>query len=228
MSTAVACFPPAGAGPSFYAGLRGSSALTVAAVDLPGKEKRCTEPPPDTVEAVVDACLPQLESLADGHEQLILFGHCFGALLAHRAAVLLDGAAKLSLAVSGSPPPGRRDWEDYSGLDAPAFVDAMARIAGRRNTALDDPELREFLLPTARADVAAHERYRPAAQALAIPVLALRGQSDALVADADNRDWKRETTGPFTTRDIPGDHLYLVDRWAELEAALKEELCPPP
>jgi surfactin synthase thioesterase subunit len=158
MSTAVACFPPAAAGPSFYAGLRDSSALTVAAVDLPGKEKRCTEPPPDTVEAIVDECLPQLKALAAEHDQLILFGHCFGALLAHRAATVLDGPAALGLVASGSPPPGERDWDDYSGLDAADFVEAMARIAGRRNPALDDPELREFLLPAARADVAAHER----------------------------------------------------------------------
>ncbi|GAB3227139.1 alpha/beta fold hydrolase [Glycomyces halotolerans] len=226
MSTAVACFPPAAAGPSFFAGLRGSAAMSVVAVDLPGKEKRCTEPAPDTVEAIVDGCLPQLESLAAEHDDLILFGHCFGALLAHRAATLLDGAtaARLSLAVSGSPPPGTRDWDDYSGLDGAAFVDAMARVAGRRNPALDDPELREFLLPTARADVAAHERYRPEAATLSIPVLALRGDRDALVTDDRNRAWAKETTGPFSSRDMPGDHLYLLERWPELEAALKEAL----
>lgn len=225
MTAAVACFPPAGAGPSFFAGLRGSRALTVIPVDLPGKEKRCTEPPPDTVEAIVDGCLPQLRTLAAAHERLLLFGHCFGAFLAHRAAALLEdaaGPARLTLAVSGSPPPGVRDWDDYSALAPADFVAAMGRIAGRRNPSLEDPELREFLLPTARADVAAHERYKPAERTLSIPVLALRGRTDALVGPDRLRAWEHETTGPFTARELPGDHLYLVERWPELEAALKE------
>lgn len=226
MSTAAACFPPAAAGPSFFTGLRVSAAMSIVAVDLPGKEKRCTETAPDTVEAIVDRCLPQLEALAAEHDDLILFGHCFGALLAHRAATLLDGAvpARLSLVVSGSPPPGIRDWDDYSELDDAAFVAAMARVSGRRNPALEDPALREFLLPTARADVAAHERYRPESGTLSIPVLALRGDRDALVTDDRARAWAEETTGPFTARDLPGDHLYLLENWNELEAVLKEAL----
>jgi surfactin synthase thioesterase subunit len=226
----VVCFPPAGAGPSFFQAWPGSSpAVRFVPVDLPGKERRFTEEPPDRIPDLARAVLPDVRAEIGDAPRAAVLGHCFGALLAYEVVRTLtqDGhEGELTLVVSGSRPPGVAPTAaTLTGLPDEEFLAGIRRIAGYRHPALDDAELRDLLLPALRADVAAHESYRPAwAGPMAHPALTVRGTRDGLVSGASASAWRSVTSGRFHSEEIPGPHMYLTEAWPQLVALLERTL----
>lgn len=225
----VLCLPPAGAGPSlFQPWLDSSPEPEFRAVDLPGKERLFAEPLPHSVPQLVEAIRPALETAAGEADVLGLFGHCFGALVAYEAAQVLvrDGyVGGLVLFASGANPPGRFNAAPVTGLPDEEFIAGVRRIADYRHTALDDPELRELLLPALRADVAAHESYAPQWSApLAHPIVAIRGTHDTLVPRDASLAWRELTSARFDLAEFPGRHMYLDDSWEHLIALMEKEI----
>lgn len=109
-SEILLCFPAAGGGPSFFAPWSGaSSVFDVVPIDLPGKEKLLFEEPVDSIPGLARAVLPAVRAAVAGRRRIVLFGHCFGAIVAYELARLLelkDGDAELVLFASGSAAPG--------------------------------------------------------------------------------------------------------------------------
>jgi surfactin synthase thioesterase subunit len=79
-------FPHAGAGCAHFAELAAALAPDVAfwSASLPGRQARYGEPPPDDLDALVEALATHLAALAT--EPYALFGYCGGALLAFLVA----------------------------------------------------------------------------------------------------------------------------------------------
>ncbi|WP_212909706.1 thioesterase II family protein [Streptomyces sp. TS71-3] len=111
------CVPPSGVGSSFYRPWLGelSDLFDLVAVDLPGRGARSGEPSITDIgwaaESIAKAIAGDLRSRppADGFHAV--FGHSFGALLAHEATDRLRsvwGAEPDLLAVSAVPPPSAR------------------------------------------------------------------------------------------------------------------------
>ncbi|MFF4367251.1 thioesterase II family protein [Streptomyces sp. NPDC001594] len=230
-SVPVVCFPPAGAGPSFFQQAQGrSELLDLRPVDLPGKEALFTELPAETIPELVEAVLPAVRAALGDAPRAALFGHCFGAVVAYETAqaLLRDGhRGELVLFASGSHPPGVPNAVRLTGLSDEEFIAGVRRIADYDHPALDDLELRELLLPALRADIAAHESYAPAwPDVLPAPVVAVRGADDALVSAASSSGWAAVTSGGFVARELPGTHMYPTDDWSGLSALIERELLP--
>jgi len=234
--TLLVSFPHAGAGPSFFAGWRNlaTPGLDVAPVGLPGREKRFAEEPLEYVSDAVEDALPQIRAQAGGYHGVCLFGHSLGALLAYETACRLAADADvpvMALVVSGSAGPAHRHDLGATGLPDGAFLDAVERATGYRHEALDDPDLRELLLPALRADIAMHERYRSTGPTvLHVPVLAVRGAEDHLIDAEMLGQWRAVTTGGFDARSLPGGHMYLAespDPLLRLIADSLERALPP-
>jgi surfactin synthase thioesterase subunit len=116
-----------------------------------------------------------------------------------------------------------RSTPPVTGLPDEEFIAGVRRIAGYQHPALDDPELRELLLPVLRADVAAHESYSPAwAAPLACRLTAIRGTQDALVSRDSCAGWRAATSGQFRMEEIPGRHMYLSDSHRELVSLMEQ------
>ncbi len=233
--TPILCFPHAGAGASFFAQWRTSvsEGCVLVPVDLPGKEKRLSEKPHRRVSDLVAQLVPELRGAIGGADRVVLFGHSFGAVLAYEVAAALseDGGHDLLLVVSGSAGPATKTsgTARLTGRDDASFLEGIRRLTGYRHPALDDPELRELLLPGLRADVEMAETYEhDALQSLAHPVIAVRGAEDALVSSAAAAEWAAVTSGGFRLETVPGGHMYLVDRWPTvvglIESALANEV----
>src|SRR5206468_8101553 len=76
----------------------------------------------------------------------------------------------------------------------------------------DHPEFLELLLPALRADLEMYETYEHAfAAPLEVPVLALGGESDAIVSTAQVLDWRAHTNGEFEAEILPGGHFFPQD-----------------
>jgi surfactin synthase thioesterase subunit len=161
----------------------------------------------------------------------VIFGHSFGAVVAYELARRVSDAGlqrrHLVLVVSGAGRPGSGPDELISGLDDDHFLDQVRHRTGYSHPAFDDPEIRDLLLPTLRADIALSERYRPHVIApLPHPVLTLRGDADELVSAAQAAQWREMTSAEFVMRQLPGGHMYLTESWQQLLDLLRDECLP--
>ncbi|MFJ4096748.1 thioesterase II family protein [Kitasatospora sp. NPDC089913] len=216
-STVLACLPFAGSGAGFFREWEKLEipGVRLLPVQLPGREERFLDDPFAKVADAVAELTPRILADAGEGAELALFGHSLGAVLAYEIAGELERIGHPGLRhlfVSGSPGPQDGRAERATGLADEEFIAGVQRFAGYRHAAFDDPELVEVLLPILRADVELHENYRPTrTDPLSVPVTALRGEQDGLVSRAQAEQWAGTTTGPFSYRELPGGHMYLVD-----------------
>lgn len=229
-STHLVCLPFSGAGTSFFRAWQAFApvGLKIVPVVLPGREDRLLDPPCREVEAAVDDMLPGLRRELAQAERVAIFGHCLGAVLGFELAHRLGGSGGLvvdRLFASGAPDPWGRLANLVSGLDDEAFLVEVSRFTGYSHPALQDPEMRELLLPMLRADCAMHENYRPSTDApLKVPVTILRGRDDELVSAAQMENWADATTEALSRKEFAGGHMYMTNQVPELMTFMEAEL----
>lgn len=226
----VLCLPFAGAGASAFRRAQEfpSDTVRICPLQLPGREERFDEPPfTDTGGAVADL-LPVALDLVAGSPAVAVFGHSLGAVLAFELAHQLRQLPRPELVrvfVSGSPGPWTRREPRATGLSDEDFLRQVRGFAGYSHPALEHPELREMLLPTLRADVEMHENYlAPPGLLLDVPITSIRGSEDELVSAEQAAEWNAATSAGCQLREVPGNHMYLVDSPAELVRLMDAEL----
>ncbi|MFJ7048687.1 thioesterase II family protein [Streptomyces sp. NPDC101112] len=217
-TTQLVCLPYAGAGASFYRPWRALAAdtLEIVPLQLPGRERLIDEEPYRDVHRAVDGLLAELTERLDGNgTRVALFGHSLGAVLAYELAHRLAAEPQVHLAhlfVSGSPEPARGREQHATGLSDEEFLARVAEFAGYHHPALDDPEMREMILPALRADVEMHESYTPSTDLpLDAPLTVIRGEDDDLVSYDDAESWSKVAARDFEHLEVPGGHMYLTD-----------------
>jgi len=210
------CLPFAGAGASFFQEWKGThDSLEIHGVQLPGREKRFLEEPYVNAHRAADDVVASLKRESLPGAPAIIFGHSLGAVLAFEVAKKMEALnfySSLRLVASGSPDPWTQRASRASDVvnDA-AFVAKICELSGYAHEALEDPMMRELLLPILRADVRMHEDYRPGdAATLGIPVMTVRGTDDRLVAREQVECWHKATTSIVRHEEIPGGHMYFV------------------
>ncbi|MEV6380407.1 alpha/beta fold hydrolase [Streptomyces sp. NPDC051773] len=218
-TTKLICLPYAGAGASFYRPWKAlaGDALEIVPLQLPGRERLIDEEPHRDAHRAVDGLLTRLrEELGDGGgHRVAVFGHSLGAVLAYELAHRLvdePGVELLHVFVSGSPEPARGRERRATGLSDEEFLARVGDFAGYHHPALDDPEMREMILPALRADVEMHENYTPSTGLpLQAPLTVVRGEDDDLVGYDDAESWSKVAGRDFEHVEVPGGHMYLTD-----------------
>jgi medium-chain acyl-[acyl-carrier-protein] hydrolase len=230
------CFHPAGVGASVYRqwGFGLPSSVEVAAVQLPGRADRLTEPPIADIPLLVDALLSNLAPHFEG--RFAFFGHSMGAVLAHELAHALRNRGLPSpshLIVSGRKAPTVPNrFPPLRHLPDRLFVaEINSRYGGIAPEILQHQDVLDLLLPCLRADIAALENFVPPARPpLDIPIAAFGGDSDRQTPVENLEPWRQETTAGFDVRVFPGGHFYLNPLrekvLAEVEAVLRPCMTP--
>jgi len=213
----LVCFPFAGAGASFFRpwSARLADQFHVIPVQLPGREKRFGDAPHTNVSVAISEVIPELSRSLRSRSDVVVFGHSLGAVLAYelaRRASREGGFEVKRLVVSGSPAPSHQRDRRATGLSDDEFLQQVSDFAGYSHPVLQDPEMRDLLLPVLRADVEMHEGYSPSQlDVLAASITCLRGRDDALVSLADSARWQEVTRQPLDLVEVAGGHMYLVD-----------------
>jgi surfactin synthase thioesterase subunit len=225
------CLPYAGAGASQFRRWQAAApdGLRIHPVQLPGREERFAEPPHTDMTGAVNETYAELAARVDLTRPAAVFGHSLGAVLGYELTRLLAarGTPPVRLFVSGSSDPWHPRPQHAHGLSDEEFMTQVRRFAGYRHPAMDDPDMLEVLLPTLRADVELHEMYRPSSsEPLAVPITALRGTGDDLVRAAEMTGWRGATSAGFRSVELPGGHMYLVDRSEDLLALIAGDVLP--
>ncbi|WP_461087450.1 thioesterase II family protein [Streptomyces deserti] len=215
--TSLLCVPFAGAGASFF---HPWAALTdgnprIVALQLPGREWRLSEDPYRDVAQAAAGLFPAVTEEISPGDRVAIFGHSLGAVLAYELAHLLvdrSGTDVARLFVSGSPGPWTRRTRRATGLPDEEFLLRVKEFAGYDHEALADPDMRELILPTLRADVEMHENYVPATdRPLPLPITAVRGTGDDLVTAEQTGEWAKATSAEFTQTEVEGGHMYIAE-----------------
>ncbi|MEW1693765.1 thioesterase II family protein [Streptomyces sp. NPDC091265] len=226
----LVCFPHAGGSATAYhpwASAFGPD-IDVLAVQYPGRQDRHAEPLVHDLQELADLALPAVRDAVEGRP-FALFGHSMGAALAFEVTRRLEaqGDGPSLLAVSGRRAPSlpATSGGPVHHLDDDAVVAHLQDLSGTDPRLLEDPDVREMILPVVRADLRAVETHRSApGTTVDAPVLSLTGADDPWTSVAEARGWSAHTTGDFSLRVFPGGHFYLAEHQAEVVAHLSEEL----
>lgn len=225
--TKLICFPHAGAVAGQYRtwprGL--PSDVGVMAVRYPGREERFDDPFPPGLEALAEDIADALAELA--RQRVVLFGHCFGATVAHEVALRLQdrGHPPAALCVSGTQPPHALADDRIVPSTDEDIIAHVVSLDASRAAAFDDPDLREAVLPAVRGDYGLVAGYSGGSRPpLGCPIYAYAGDDDSEVTPEEIQGWADLTQGAFRLRVLPGGHFYLKPEEATLLADLSDVL----
>lgn len=211
------CFPYAGGGASLFKSWQQqvTSRIAVCPVRLPGREARLREPRITELEIMMrelfNALAPQLTC------PYALFGHSMGGILAYELAAMARIAGlpePVHLFVSARPAPKldrRMINVPVSTLNDEEFLLHLRRIEPPSES-LDNPELREMLLPLLRSDFELCESYRNRQHAsFSFPITGFFGSNDTSVTREDMEPWRECTSGTFRIVPINGGHFFMCN-----------------
>ena len=223
------CFPYAGKGALIYKAwaARLPAAIELYPVELPGRGQRFKEPLYTDIGSLVRDLTPAVIPLLD--LPFAFFGHSLGSIvsfeLAQRIRREID-REPAHLFVSGRRAPQviREETHTYN-LPDDEFINELKRLNGTPREVLEHPELMQLMMVTLRADFQISETYeRSNSSPLDCPVTAFGGLEDDEVPAEHIEAWRQETTGPFKSYMLPGDHFFLHSAESALLQIISREL----
>lgn len=223
----LVCFPHAGGSATFFRdwGAAAGPEIEVLAVQYPARADRLPEAPVDDVRAMARATSEALTRL--DRRPTALFGHSLGAVVAYETARNLDGIDQrpVHLFASGRHAPGETIPGDIHLRDDTGLVADLVRLGGTPAGFLDDPEVRDVVLPAVRGDYRAAETYRHLpGPPLRCPITAVIGTEDPEVSAPQALRWADHTRAEFRLVRLPGAHFYLTDLRQQVVDLLAEPL----
>ena len=211
------CLPYAGAGASIYRDWPAAlcDVAEVWPIHLPGRERRLSDPPAASVQALAAQTAKGIAPFLD--RPFVLFGHSMGALLGFEVARALRQLGLPQpevLFVSGFGGPRLPDTRPpIHTLPDPDFRDAVAALDGTPSDVIANDELMALLLPLLRADFQLVETYRCLRQApLDIPIQIYAGRNDRDTPRDALEAWSDCTTARTEIAMFDGGHFYLRDQ----------------
>ncbi|WFE63038.1 alpha/beta fold hydrolase [Micromonospora sp. WMMD714] len=216
--------PHAGGSASYFYGFAQLLAgdIDVLTVQYPGRMERHAEPLVGDIEELAR----QLTTALVEHEltdlPLAFFGHSMGSLIGYETASLLAGKAHPArhLFASSCRAPGTLHGTAAVRTTDDTIIADLKSLGGTDAALLDDPGMRELLLPILRSDSRAVELYRERPRTpLRLPVTAIHGTDDHWVDLPAAQAWAEVSTGPFELHRMPGGHFYFSDPGHQAQVA---------
>src|SRR5262245_42192792 len=244
------CFPFAGGGSAVYRTWAQfiDPTIEVVAIEPPGRLGRITETPIADMKEFVERLVPEMEELLD--RPFAFFGHCLGALTMYETARRLIHTTVVRpdhLFASGARPPDRitdqgqfeeRVMHDLLRLaefriSLPAYAqpdDVFAELIRHFNIQateqlLDDPELRQLMLPVVRAEFQMATNYQFVREPpWEIPITCFAAKGDPYVSRQHVLGWGRFTNSRLQVHIREGAHFAVVDDMAFIHDVINREL----
>ena len=225
------CFPHAGGSASIYLPWRPElgAAVDICSLEPPGRGTRAAEPLFLRMDPLVDALVDEVAPAMT--PPFAFFGHSMGATVAFELARRLEAIGAptpVLLFASAARAPHIAD-PDASQNPPPddAVLETVRTLGGAPAEVLDDPFMRDQLLPVWRADFGLHIAYVHRRGApLSCPITAFGGTSDPRVPTHAVEAWRQHTRSRFRCRLLSGGHFFLRPRQRELLDEIARDLAP--
>jgi acyl transferase domain-containing protein/surfactin synthase thioesterase subunit/acyl carrier protein len=244
------CFPFAGGGSAIYRTWSDSldKTIEVVAIEPPGRLGRIEEKPISNVDEFVDKLIIEMQNLLD--YPFAFFGHCLGGLTMYETARRLIHSTShrpCHLFVSGARPPDQiedtgpfeerltRDLMNLAEfrINVPPFAqsdDIFSQIIRRFNIQatdqmLDNPELRNIMLPVIRAEFRMASNYEYQSEPpWDIPITCFAANNDPYVSRRHALGWGHFTDARLQVHFREGAHFAVVDDSAFIQSVINREL----
>ncbi|MCP4112428.1 MAG: hypothetical protein GY749_44035 [Desulfobacteraceae bacterium] len=222
------CFPYGTKGASLFRRWQEKLAnnTEVCPVQLPGRENRLKEMPPNNIGEMTDILEQVLKPEID--RPYAFYGHSAGALIAFQLAYRLWQTSEIRpahLFAGGFTSPvipnpllhkklaemkvaGFRGIPDVNQIDAASTVllTQIMRLDDDMHT--DDREGMKRSMTFLKI-LESYYRHQKEEEPFDIPVTVFHGKDDQFVSMKDSEAWKPLTTGPFRLHILAGDHFFL-------------------
>lgn len=208
------CIPYAGGGSTAFAHWKNALApqMDVISICFPGRERLYGQTSLTSIAQMAEFVIAQLPQQAE--QELLLFGHSMGALVAFEVARTLQarGCSPVKhLLVSACQAPPRFFTQGIASIkDDHEFIQAVTQFGGIPSELASNKDFLEFVTPILRGDFLACDAYAyQATSRLSIPITAFGGISDELVPLPDLQAWQELGSAGFAMHQFDGGHFYL-------------------
>jgi len=223
------CFPFGGGGASVFHSWSDAMRddVEVRALQLPGRETRFKEPREKDVNNLIKNIAQALAAYQD--MPFAIFGYSFGSFLAFEVSRELRRQnmkmpMHLFIAALQAPqtPPA---YPPIAALQDEEFVQKVEYYYQPEGEAWNNLELREFLLPVLKADVALYEShvYREEAP-LMCPIDVFAGDEDRATPVELTEPWSEQTTSKMTRHVFKGGHFFIDNAVNEIQSLVSNSL----
>ena len=223
------CFPFGGGGASVFhqwSDAMGDD-IEIRALQLPGRETRYSEPRGKDVNYLVKNIVQALVAYQD--KPFALFGYSLGSLLAFEVCrelrrQKLQMPEHLFIAALHAPhlPPPH---PPISSLADQEFVETVEYYYQPPGEAWNNQELREFLLPVLRDDIALYESYvYQQGEPLQCPIDVFAGDQDRSIPLELMRSWSEQTSSTVKQHVFNGGHFFIDDSVNEIQTLVSNSL----
>lgn len=214
----IVCLPHAGGSASWFHAWKNVAKrmnVTLEAVQYPGHAGLLSCNCAQSIEHL--ASLVNVE-LADEGDDVILFGHSMGALVAFEAAFQAErqGARYRGLHLSASRPPCLPCESIRSGLVDEMLIEEIGALDPLFPNALECREIADLFLPIVRDDFRMAERYRCQRSLGVWDIDVHCGRGDTEFSLEEAHSWCLHTEGAVRVHEYPGGHFYLRDRGVQM------------
>jgi medium-chain acyl-[acyl-carrier-protein] hydrolase len=224
------CFPYAGSGPLAYRGWAENlpENVDVCYIHPPGREARLRERSYTDFPQLIEQLQSVVGVLLD--RPYVFYGHSLGAVVAYEVARALRRSGKPEpqhLFVSASRAPHLRyEHQPARHLSDVDFLREMDRRYGAiPRQLMEDPDLRDLLVPPLRADITLLETYQHVSEEpLGCQITCFGGNGDTMVSSNALQSWRDHTQKTMRLHMLQGEHLFLQTARTELLGFIKETL----
>lgn len=212
------CFPFTGGGASVFHNWQSKLNVDeVIPIVLPGRENMIAENPLTSIEEAARYAYSKIKKRIHEDDTLILFGHCFGGLVAFEFAKLIEKEFSIKkLIISSSFAPSQVKKEQFSMMNDSELISFLETKTGMHSEAFEYEELRELMMIPIRADLSAFENYSDNQEKVSIPILAIHAIDDNYIQETDVEAWEAHTLSEFSYKKYNGNHMYITEDPQEL------------
>lgn len=223
------CFPFGGGGASIFHNWSAAMGenIEVRALQLPGRETRFREPREKDIDSIISNIVAALAAFQD--KPFAFFGYSLGSLFAFEVCRILQKQGdemplRLFLAALSAPqlPPPH---PPISALDDKEFVEKVEYYYQPEGEAWNNIELRDFLLPVLKADIALYESHVYQDEApLSCPIDIFAGEQDRATPIAEMHHWSEQTSSEMKLHVFSGGHFFIDSALSEIQSRVSNLL----
>ena len=225
------CFPFGGGGASIFHSWSDAMGddIEVRALQLPGREGRFQEPRAKNLDTLIHNMVQALEAYQD--KPFAFFGYSLGSLLAFEVCRELrkqNMKIPMHLFIAAlSPPQLPPPHPPISSLDDKEFIQKVEYYYQPGGEAWNNLELREFLLPVLKDDIALYESYVYRQEPpLTCPIDVFAGDRDRATPVESTQYWSVQTSSEMKRHLFTGSHFFIDHAVDEIQRLVSDSLNP--
>ncbi|RCX16511.1 surfactin synthase thioesterase subunit [Anaerobacterium chartisolvens] len=222
IKTKLFCIPYSGSSATLYSRWKSClhESIELCQVEFPGRGQKFSDPLCNSAGELINYLYDQIENQIYS-SPYVLFGHCYGALLAYELGHKITELKQCSpqhIFFSGRQVPHIGYESTMRGMTEEKLIAEVMTLEGTLKEIFEDEELTKVYLPILRADLKLAEECQFVAKndKLDCNITVFVGNQDQYVSDLDIVEWPSYTKKQCAFYKFQGGHFFLHNHMEEI------------